>query len=493
MKLVSPIRRAGRPGLRSVRAPLSAAVLASTLLGLHTAPASAVERAQPSAAAAAAPLEYSDRLIVRYRSAAEADVPSAGLQLRAHAAAQPFGTHMKHLRRLGTGAHVFQLDRPMPQDKLQQMARALQNGDADVEYAEPDLRMRPQFVPNDAKYAKQWNLFEPTTGLNLPTAWEKSTGAGVVVAVVDTGVRPHVDLQANLLPGYDFVTDRSTANDGNARDADASDPGDWTVADECGEGWPGESSSWHGTHVAGIAAAVANNGIGVAGVAHGAKLLPVRAMGRCGGYTSDIADGMIWAAGGKVSRVPANKTPARVINLSLGGASRTCSTTYSEAIKAVRQRGAVVVVAAGNENMSVARSTPANCADVVVVTAVKRNGHRASYANYGTAVDLAAPGGDTGAGILSTLNSGTRKPAKDTYAGYSGTSMATPHVAGVAALMLSVNPKLTPTQVETLLKASVRPFPGNCTGCGKGMLDANMAVDAAITARSLTVQGAPGP
>jgi serine protease len=346
--------------------------------------------------------------------------------------------------------------------------------------------MRPQLVPTDALYAQQWALFEATAGINAPTAWDKSTGTGVVVAVVDTGVRPHADLKANLLAGYDFITNTTVANDGNARDADAADPGDWTTAGQCYSGSAAAKSSWHGTHVAGTIAAVTNNATGVAGVAYGAKVLPVRVLGRCGGYTSDIADGMVWAAGGSVSGVPANANPARVLNLSLGGTG-SCGITYQNAINAVRARGAVVVVAAGNGNANASATVPANCAGVIVVTAVGRGGGKASYANYGSAVDLAAPGGDGSAGILSTLNAGASTPTTDSYVAYMGTSMATPHVAGVAALMLARNPALTPDEVETRLKAAVHPFPATCSQCGSGLLDANAAVDAAAASSTTAI------
>ncbi|WP_157264023.1 S8 family peptidase [Azohydromonas aeria] len=461
------------------------AVAAATLLALQSLPVAAFQRADGSAAQASASEPASDRLIVRYHSAAGASTPSTAAQARARAAVQPYGVQVQHLRATANGAHVFKLDRPVPLTTLEQMAQTLRNGDADVEYAEPDLIMRPQYTPTDSRYAQQWDLFETTAGMNLPTAWDKSTGAGVVVAVIDTGVRPHADLKANLLAGYDFVTNTTTANDGGGRDADPADPGDWTTAGLCYSG-SAASSSWHGTHVAGTIAAVTGNAVGVAGVAFGAKVLPVRALGRCGGYTSDIADAMVWAAGGSVAGVPANANPARVLNLSLGG-SGSCGVTYQNAINAARARGAVVVVAAGNANTNATGSVPANCTGVVTVAAVNRSGGKASYSNYGAVVDLAAPGGDSGAGILSTLNAGTTTPGADSYAAYMGTSMATPHVAGVAALMLSRNPSLTPDEVEARLKASVRPFPAACSQCGTGLLDANMAVDAAVTASATVV------
>jgi len=298
------------------------------------------------------------------------------------------------------------------------------------------------------------------------------------VAVIDTGYRPHADLSGQILAGYDFISDATIANDGGGRDSDASDPGDWTAAGECGAGEPASNSSWHGTHVAGTIAALTNNGSGVAGVAFGAKVVPVRVLGKCGGYTSDIADGIIWASGGTVSGVPNIAARAQVINMSLGGGG-ACDTTTQNAINGARSRGTVVVVAAGNEAQNASNSSPANCSGVITVAATNRSGGRASYSNYGTIVDVAAPGGDSGAAILSTLNAGTKGPGADSYAGYMGTSMATPHVAGVVALMLAKNAALTPDEVEARLKSSVRAFPASCSGCGAGIVNASAAVDAA--------------
>jgi len=445
---------------------LAASALAVQLLGAARVPADA------------AWAMGTDRLIVKYRGADAGGQPTEAELGVARVAANRQGVQFRHLRRTGLGADVLKLDRRVTLAQARALARDLQAGDARVEYAEPDRILRPLFTPNDSLYGQQWDLFEGTGGINLPTAWDKSTGAGVVVAVVDTGVRPHADLTANLLPGYDFIIDTVVSNDGNGRDADPSDPGDAVAADFCYSGSPAANSTWHGTHVAGTIAAVTNNGAGVAGVAYGAKVLPVRAVGRCGGYTSDIADGMVWAAGGGVSGVPANGNPARVINVSLGGPG-TCDTTTQNAIQAARARGAVVVVAAGNENLDASQYTPASCSGVITVAATGRQGGKASYSNYGAVVSIAAPGGDGSDGIISTFNTGTSAPGTDSYIGYLGTSMATPHVSAVAALMLARNPTLTPDELLKRLKASARPFPVACIDCGAGIVDANAAVDAA--------------
>jgi serine protease len=430
-----------------------------------------------------------DRLIVKYKDsapagkgAAKAAPISAARRALLDRSGQQFGMTMKALHTIATGAHIFKLDRKVSLDEARALAAELVARDPSVEYAEPDRIMTHMMTPNDSRYSEQWDYYETTGGLRLPAAWDKSTGAGIKVAVIDTGYRPHADLSGQILQGYDFISDTAVSNDGNGRDTDASDPGDWIVAGECGNGYPAQdqNSSWHGTHVAGTIAALTNNGTGVAGVAYGARIVPARVLGKCGGYTSDIADAIVWASGGTVSGVPANANKAQVINMSLGG-SGTCDATTQNAINSARSRGTVVVVAAGNEAVNASNSSPANCSGVITVAATNRSGGRASYSNYGTIVDVAAPGGDSGTGgaILSTLNAGTRSPGADSYASYMGTSMATPHVAGVVALMLAKNPSLTPDDVEAKLKSTARAFPASCSGCGTGIVDASAAVDAA--------------
>jgi serine protease len=474
--------------------PAMLKLCAAAVLGLGAGVAGAGVPANVPAAPAAQGVVVSDktdRIIVKYKDESAPVVAKGGQVSVARAmplaaarkalvdrAGQQFGMSVKESHSIATGARVFKLDRKVSLADAAQLAAELKARDASVEYAEPDRMMHPLFTPNDSMYSQQWDYFEATGGMNVPAAWDKSTGTGIRVAVIDTGYRPHADLSGQILAGYDFISDTAVSNDGNGRDSDASDPGDWTAAGECGAGEPASNSSWHGTHVAGTIAAATNNGTGVAGVAYGAKVVPVRVLGKCGGYTSDIADGIIWASGGTVSGVPNIAARAQVINMSLGGGG-ACDTTTQNAINSARSRGTVVVVAAGNESQNASNSNPANCAGVIAVAATNRSGGRASYSNYGTIVDVAAPGGDTGAAILSTLNAGTKAPGADSYAGYMGTSMATPHVAGVVALMLAKNPSLTPDDVESRLKSSTRPFPANCSGCGTGIVDASAAVDAA--------------
>jgi serine protease len=444
----------------------------SLLLGVLLAPV----------AVSAADAKFTDRIIVKYRTApASAAAQTSQLRGTEQSAAR-FGVAMSRVRTTALGSQVLKANRRLSIAEAEQLARDIASSDPNVEYAEPDRIMRKTLTPNDTRYGEQWHYFESTAGINAPSAWDKSTGAGVVTAVIDTGYRPHADLAGNLLPGYDFISDTFVSNDGNGRDSDASDPGDWINASECEPGDPAsfEASSWHGTHVAGTIAALTNNGSGVAGIAFNAKVVPARVLGKCGGYTSDIADAIVWTSGGTVSGVPTNANPAKVLNISLGGFG-SCDTTTQNAINSARSRGASVIVAAGNENANSANYSPANCNGVVTVAAVGRNGGKASYSNFGSTVEVAAPGGSGGANsVLSTLNTGSTIPGSDSYALYNGTSMATPHVVGVVALMLSAKPTLTPDQVTSILQSTARSFPATCSQCGSGIVNANAAVDAAI-------------
>lgn len=375
-------------------------------------------------------------------------------------------------------------------------AQDLKNSDPNIEYVELNKIRRHTMVPTDPYYTSYlWNLKDAYfNGVKAESAWNTSSGAGVVVAVVDTGYRPHVDMVGQILPGYDFISDASVSYDhplphtsANDRDDNATDPGDWVQAGGCGGGIPYKDtpSSWHGSHVAGTIAAIANNSKGIVGLAYKAKILPVRVLGTCGGYDSDIIDGIVWAAGGSVPGVTNNPNPAKIINLSLGGPEASCPSAYQQAIDTARNLGAVVVVAAGNSNINAAGFTPANCEGVITVGATTSNGTRASFSNFGSVVDLSAPG----VGIVSTVNASSWNPGIDNaYVSYNGTSMATPHVSAALALMLSVNPRMTALQAETYIKKSVRVFaPSACTvtgGCGTGILKANRGLATFTGARA---------
>nr|WP_258903742.1 S8 family peptidase [Actinokineospora sp. UTMC 2448] len=415
-------------------------------------------------------VEY-DEYIVAFKPAAAGQARQDALR----AAGKRHGVELSEVRRLATGAHLVRSGRKLDAERSRGLLRALA-ARPDVEYVEPNTRFHATATPNDPQYGDQWHYFESTAGMRLPTAWDTADGAGVTVAVVDTGRTAHSDLDGNTVGGYDFISNSTSSRDGGGRDSNPQDEGDWVEYDgACGPDSRRSNSSWHGTHVAGTIAAVTGNGRGVAGVAPKARIVHARVLGRCGGTLADIADAIVWASGGSVSGVPANPNPAKVINMSLGGGG-SCGSTYQNAINSAVGRGATVVVAAGNSNTDAAYSQPANCANVVTVAALDRGGDRAAYSNYGNVVDVSAPGGETATrtnGVLSTLNTGTTTPGSESYAFYQGTSMATPHVAGLVALMLGERSTLTPSDIESRLKAAVRPIPGSCSGgCGAGLVDA---------------------
>ncbi len=436
-------------------------------------------------------------------------------------------------RAMSGGAHVVTLSKGMSAADAQTIAARMESS-GQFEYVSPDTILRPAATPTDPWFANQWNLLPATGtvstvttrsgataangattkgGANLTTAWDTTKGSNTVtVTVIDTGLLAgHADLSgATIQPGYDFVSStamtgtpdpvtnlsipsRFVENDATAgRDSDPTDPGDWITTSDAANypsfcGTSVTDSSWHGTFVTGLIAAQ-HNAIGVAGVAPGVSVQMARAIGKCGGASSDIFDALTWAAGGTVPGVTTNATPAKVINMSLGG-STACTTAQQSAITAARSLGATIVVATGNEFQNAAIDAPASCSGTIAVTAHTLEGDIANYANVGTGTTLSAPGGGngstaTGLGALvpSTSNAGTTTASTDTYVGEEGTSMSTPQVAGVAALMLSVNAALTPDQIKTILQTSSRPFPPDtfCTThagvCGAGMLDAGSAI-----------------
>jgi subtilisin family serine protease len=483
--------------VRIPNGPLRAALALLVIILLLTQwPASATATPEPAVAATEGPAP-TDRLIIQLRAAGQ------GPQL-AGALADVAGADLTYVRPLGEDAHVFALNDARPHAEVAEIARRLST-DPDVLAAAPDSLLFPALEPGDPLYQSfGWPLWPASFGsygINLPAAWDLTTGdPNIVVAVLDTGgLLGHEDLAGRSLPGnpgYDLVGDLTRAGDGNGRDPDPSDPGDFVTSAEAAPGRPLAGcpvigSTWHGSHVAGIIGATANNDRGLAGINWSSPLLHVRVLGKCGGYVSDIADGIRWAVGAPVVGLPTNPNPARVLNLSLGGPG-TCNSFFQQAITQANQRGAVVVVAAGNSNSPAADYQPANCQGALTVASVGRSGWRAGYSNYGGPVAIAAPGGDSSSDtmIYSTISSGQTGPAGDSYYPYQGTSMAAPHIAGVASLMLSVNPALGPGELLSIMQATATPFPSgsSCVGiCGSGIVNAGAAVEeAARLARILT-------
>ena len=396
------------------------------------------------------------------------------------------------------GATVYRLAKPVAVADLD-AAMAILRLSRSAIGVEPDLLMRRHgapALPNDPDFPDQWHLWKDGSdrdfSVEAPAGWQYTGGRNdVVVAVLDTGITRHPDLDSRNINGYDFVSDRQIANDGDGRDPDPADPGDWiSSSDQYGyfEDCDRSDSSWHGTHVAGIIAAERNNARGGSGVAPGVRVLSVRVLGKCGGFTSDIAAAIRWAAGESVSGVPDNPNPAQVINLSLGGAG-SCGTTFRGAIRAAQSRGTVVVAAAGNEGRPVSSSSPANCPGVISVVASNPSGTRTSWSNYGTGslpATIAAPGES----ILATLNSGRTSPGSPIYGRMSGTSMASPVAAAGVALLFSAGVKAA--DIPAALQKLTKPFPGRGSGevcdrteCGAGLLD--------LSKLSEFVEPGPGP
>ncbi len=464
---------------------------------------------------------------------------------RARALGARLGLSMRSGAMVGERTHVMVANGLSAKALAQRLAR-----EHDIEYAVPDRRMRIHNAPNDPLYASivggngpavgQWYLRAPSgavkSSIDAEAAWNITTGnPGIVVAVLDTGVRfEHPDLRAvaaggNLLPGYDMISDVDEANDGNGRDADPSDPGDWVTQAEISNpasvfyqcATSAVNSSWHGTRTAGLIGALTNNSVGMASVGRNVRVLPVRVLGKCGGDESDIIAGMRWAAGLPVPGVPNNPNRAQVISMSFGD-DEPCDAAYQDAVNRIIAAGTVIVASAGNQGHDA--GAPANCAGVIAVGALRHDGTKSGFSSVGPTVAISAPGGNcvnTALNapclypILSTTNTGTTTPVASSYTdGVNpslGTSFSAPLVSGTVALMLSIQPSLTPYEVRALLQSTARVFPpvgsssdgtavAQCTvpqndstgtpidqsycycttdTCGAGMLDAGAAVTAA--------------
>ncbi|MGY3232630.1 serine protease [Luteibacter sp. HA06] len=501
------------------------------------------------AIAASAPVfaaQDGDRYIVTYRDGASAQTNAAvssqaaslalsRITFKAGNGSRVASPSVRDLRRLAIGARVLKLSRKLDATESAAFVASMK-ADPSVKsivpdrmlHAVKDIRATDAFVPDDPYYLKdQWHLRGPDGtpdtpdmvpnygGANVANAWSLADGTGITVAVVDTGITAHPDLDTSLADaGYDFISDPFVS--GRADDSRVPggwDTGDWTTEEPWVDSCQPEASSWHGTHVSGTISELTNNTVGVSGVAYRAKVLPVRVLGHCGGYSSDIADGIVWAAGGHVDGVPDNTHPAQIINMSLGGEGAcTADDPQSQAIALANARGTVVVVAAGNSAADAVNFSPASCPGAIAVASVGITSKLAFYSNYGSIVAIAAPGGGVYAGdassgatvtagfVYQALNAGTTVVGEPTYGGYAGTSQATPHVAGTVALMQSARlassqPLMTPAQVLAALKQTAHrpkvPTPA-ATLAGAGIVDAAAAVQLAVLGDSYTATLANG-
>jgi serine protease len=460
------------------------------------------------------------------------------------------GLNVRESHSITDRLQVIQAEPAVAGESVEATAARLR-ADSDVEYAEPDQRRYAHAVPNDTLYPAvdaahpgQWYMQNPTTisapaAVNAEAAWDVSKGsatsgsAAFVIADLDTGVRyDHPDLQGRLLPGYCFISDSFVNNGGTClgttvSEAESSDPGDWvTSADlsksECSGVTAAEDSSWHGTRTAGLLGALSNNSAGIAGMTWQGQVLPVRVLGKCGGLDSDILSGMLWAAGIAVSGAPGNPTPAKIINMSLGG-SGSCPSSYQDVIDQITAKGVLIVVSAGNENGAV--DAPANCTGVAGVAGLRQAGTKVGYSSFGAQVAISAPAGNCVNSTLSvatpcvypitsTTNAGTTTPSTTYTASNAytdqvnnpnlGTSFSAPIVSGIAALMASVNTHLNSCQLISRLKEGATAFPTTSAGettqppscpqtdattqecicntqnCGAGMANASGAMTAAL-------------
>jgi serine protease len=468
---------------------------------------------------------------------------------------QRLGLVTKASRQFAPSMHVVLLEKTLYGADVAELLDKLR-ADPAVAFADVDERRYPQALPNDplflptATASGQWYMQTPpatatptgdAAATDAVSAWGITQGSsGTVIADIDNGIRfDHPDLLragfgGRLLPGYDFVSpdlDAANsaqlgtflvANDGDGWDPDPSDPGDWidTTDLKNTQVFPSkncsvENSSWHGTRVMGVLGALTNNDVGIAGMTWNPYLLPVRALGKCGGLDSDIMVAMRWSVGLTVfddsgSPVPENPYPADIINLSLGGTGGSCPASYQTLVTQLAGMGVLVVASAGNESGPV--DIPASCPGVLAVAGLRNVGTKVGYSSLGPEVGVGAPAGNcvnTTAGlpclrsIDTTINEGLTTPAANGYTDQTnsnlGTSFSAPIVSGIAALMRSANANLTPPQLIARIKASATPFPqpagvAQCvngstsmlecactTGtCGAGMVNAFSAVKAAL-------------
>ncbi len=523
--------------------------------------------------------EPSAQVIVKFKSGTDRSVlaapsdaanarvqPQQVLRERAQALGQRLGVALQTGAAVGQGTQLV-----TAQGLSSAQLAARMSKQADVEYAVVNQRRfivqaQPLATANDPLFKSdlsglgltpvvgQWYMRAPAgevkSAIDAPAAWAVTQGHDdAVVAVIDTGVRfDHPDLKrvsegGKLLPGFDMISRLDVSNDGTGRDNNPADPGDWVNASDRnglfaglppigpvpppigGVDCPESDSSWHGTQTSSLIAALTNNGSGMASVGPGLRVLPVRALGKCGGDDADIIAAMRWAAGLPVDGVPANPTPASVINMSLG-APGECNSLYRDTVNQIIAKGVVIVASAGN-SAGHALGAPANCPGVIAVSGLRHVGTKVGFADLGADVTISAPGGNcvnTAPGaeclypIITATNSGKTKPENSTYTNSMntalGTSFSAPLVAATAALMISAKPGMTPAQVRQVLQSTASPFPtqgvaddkgkpvpvctaprvdssGNpidqdqcyCTTstCGAGMLDAGRALQAVLS------------
>lgn len=427
----------------------------------------------------AAPTAHSS-FIVSFKKGTK---PSASaMRQKLDAAGRALGVKIAAKRVMGTGAQVISVSRALDRTDAKQLAVELLK-DPSVRAVEPNGRMYRMGVaePDDPMYAQQWHY--KAGGINVNAAWGAGlTGDGVTIAVIDTGSTDHEDLVGQWEGGYDFISDDASSRDGEAgRDDDPTDPGDYDDK---------YTSSWHGTHVAGTVGALTNNTLGVAGVAHGAKIQAVRVLGNLGGSFEDIADAIVWASGEPVPGVPDNPIRADIINMSLGGGG-ACNVAMQDAIDIAHENGTIVVVAAGNSSGDAGQFQPASCEHVITVAGTGPDNTVYASTNSGETIEVAAPAG-SGSNpatnqVLSTVNLGEEGPGADGYAWYAGTSMASPHVAATIALMMeaqdgSGEPAITRDRAVTILQNTGYAENGLVAGCDNAtrwcgsLIDASAAV-----------------
>lgn len=420
-----------------------------------------------------------DRVIVKLKKNSKANVKEllTDVQQSTKKATKEDEVKETVVKKTSTGAQVVQTEKMTPKEQ-QAVVKELKK-DKNVQYAEPDVFYKQddpsdleKFINrNDMVRQLQWHL----DYTHIKEVWKEGyTGKGVTIGINDCGYIPHKDLDPNYLGGYDFIQNPQMSHDQDGRDADPTDNGDWHY-NEYGQMVP---SSWHGTHVAGIAAATGKGDNSVTGVAYKAKFTAGRSLGAGGGYLSDIADSFAWLGGMDVQGVPKNTHPAKVINASLGSQPypglAPVPETYRYVFDELRRKGVTLVIAAGNDNVDANRTTPANVGNSIVVGSHDDRGAKSGFSNWGSAVDVYAPGSN----IFSTCNNGQQSPGQQSDEFKSGTSMAAPVVTGIVALMLEKNPDLKPDEIERILKETAQKEYDPMSNTTMKIVNAKAAMDA---------------